>query len=114
MWSFSYCTNTYVKVIFPNEQFDLVNEYNRSTSISTSKTGGIYSVLGTISFRPNNPNLDYRAHVEIRVSRNPFIAIDNDFLFGGIQFLNEVNVSTILQLEAGGEVEIFAQSNHSW
>ncbi|MES9690140.1 ABC transporter permease [Bacillus toyonensis] len=102
--------NTFVKVLFQNEQFDLANEYNPATSTFSPRTRGVYSVLGTIGFLPNNPNLNYRARVEIRVNGNPAIAIDNDF-FGPINFVNVVNVSTILQLEAGDRVEIFAQSS---
>ncbi|KFM98935.1 ABC transporter permease [Bacillus clarus] len=102
--------NTFVKVLFQNEQFDLANEYNPATSIFSPRTRGVYSVLGTIGFLPNNTNLNYRARVEIRVNGNFAIAIDNDF-FGPINFGNVVNVSTILQLEAGDQVEIFAQSS---
>lgn len=51
--------------------------------------------------------------VEIRVNGNPAVAIDNDFFGRGLNFANVVNVSTILQLEAGDRVEIFAQSSTS-
>ncbi len=72
--------NTFVKVLFQNEQFDLANEYNPATSIFTPKTKGVYSIIGTIGFFPNDPTLNYRARVEIRVNGNAAIAIDNDFL----------------------------------
>ena len=72
--------NTFVKVLFQNEQFDLANEYNPATSIFIPKTRGVYSVIGKIAFAPENTNLNYRARVEIRVNGNPAIAIDNDFL----------------------------------
>ncbi len=55
-------------------------------------------------------NLNYRARVEIRVNGNPAIAIDNDF-FGPINFTNAVAVSSIIQLNAGDLVEVFAQSS---
>lgn len=71
----------------------------------------MYSILGTISFSPNNPNIGYRARIEIRINGNPTIAIDNDFFGRGVNFANAVNVSTILQLEAGDRVEIFAESS---
>lgn len=102
--------NTFVKVLFQDEQFDLANEYNPVTSIFIPKTRGVYSVIGTIAFIPNNLNVNYRARVEIRVNGNPAIAIDNDF-FGPINFANVVAVSSILQLHAGDSVEIFAQSS---
>ena len=102
--------NTFVKVLFQNEQFDLANEYNPATSIFMPKTKGVYSIIGTIGFFPNDTNLNYRARVEIRVNGNAAIAIDNDF-FGPIGFGNVVSVSTIIQLNAGDTVEIYAQSS---
>ena len=103
--------NTPVKVLFQNEQFDLANEYNPVTSIFTPKTRGVYSVLGNITFSPNDFNVNYRARVEIRVNGNPAIAIDNDFFGTGVFFNNDVSVTTILQLEAGDLVEVFAESS---
>ncbi|MED2711436.1 hypothetical protein, partial [Bacillus toyonensis] len=102
--------NTSVKVLFQNEQFDLANEYNPVTSTFMPKTRGVYSVLGNITFSPNDINVNYRARVEIRVNGNTAIAIDNDF-FGPIGFGNVVSVSTIIQLNAGDIVEIYAQSS---
>ncbi|EEK44977.1 hypothetical protein [Bacillus paranthracis] len=96
--------------MFQNEQFDLANEYNPATSIFIPKTKGVYSVIGTIGFFPNDPSLNYRARVEIRVNGNAAIAIDNDF-FGPIGFGNVVSVSTIIQLHAGDQVEVYAQSS---
>jgi hypothetical protein len=103
--------DTFVKVLFQLEKFDLANEYNPVNSTFISKKAGVYSILGTISFSPNNPNIDYRARIEIRINGNPAVAIDNDFFGGGVNFANAVNVSTILQLEAGDRVEIFAESS---
>ncbi|MBC6973459.1 ABC transporter permease [Bacillus sp. Xin] len=102
--------NTFIKVLFQNEQFDLANEYNPATSIFIPKTRGVYSVIAKIGFFPNDTNLNYRARVEIRVNGNAAIAIDNDF-FGPINFGNAVSVSTIIQLEVGDQVEVFAQSS---
>ncbi|PGD59870.1 ABC transporter permease [Bacillus wiedmannii] len=103
-------TNTFLKVLFQNEQFDLANEYNPATSIFIPKTKGVYSVIGTITFDPDNQNINYRARVEIRVNGNTAIAIDNDF-FGPINFANVVAVSSIIQLNSGDVVEVFAQSS---
>ncbi|OQR56390.1 ABC transporter permease [Bacillus sp. CDB3] len=102
--------NTFVKVLFQDEQFDLANEYNPTTSDFIPETRGVYSVIGTISFAPNDSNANYRARVEIRINGNPAIAIDNDF-FGPSNFANVVAVSTILELHAGDVVEIFAESD---
>ncbi|MDI3089719.1 ABC transporter permease [Priestia megaterium] len=103
--------NTFVKVLYQLEEFDLANEYNPANSTFIPKKRGVYLVLGTIGFSPNNINLAYRTRVEIRVNGNPAIAIDNDFFGEGLNFANAVNVSTILELEAGDRVEIFAQNS---
>lgn len=103
--------NTFVKVRYQNEDFDLNNEYNPANSTFTPRQDGVYQVMGTISFDPDNNNVDYRARVEIRVNGNPAISTDNDFFGGGVNFSNVVSVSTILQLQAGDRVEVFAQSS---
>lgn len=102
--------NTFVKVLYQTKQFDLANEYNAANSTFSPNKNGVYLISGTISFSSNNPNVNYRARVEIRVNGNPAIAIDNDF-FGQINFGNVVNVSTIFNLKAHDKVEIFAQSS---
>jgi hypothetical protein len=103
--------NTTVKVFYQNEQFDLANEYNRDVSTFVPSTNGVYTVLGTITFQPNDFNLNYRARVDIRVNGNSVIVADNDFFGGGVFFTNVVNVSAVLQLQAGDRVEIFAESS---
>jgi len=102
--------NTFVKVNYQLQQFDLANEYNPGTSTFRPNKNGVYLVSATISFAPNNNNVNYRARIEIRVNGRPAIAIDNDF-FGPINFGNVVNVSSILKLRANDQVEVFAQSS---
>jgi len=102
--------NTFVKVNYQVKQFDLANEYNPITSTFRPNNNGVYLVSGTISFAPNNTNVNYRVRIEIRVNGRPAIAIDNDF-FGPINFGNVANVSTILKLRSRDQVEIFAQSS---
>ncbi|WP_407920539.1 ABC transporter permease [Gottfriedia acidiceleris] len=102
--------NTFVKVNYLQKQFDLANEYNSFTSIFRPRNNGVYLISATISFIPNNNNVNYRARIEIRVNGRPAIAIDNDF-FGPINFGNAVNVSTIQKLNALDKVEVFAQSS---
>ena len=102
--------NTFVKVNYQMEQFDLANEYNPGNSTFRPNKNGVYLISATISFAPNNNNINYRVRIEIRVNGRPAIAIDNDF-FGPINFGNAVNVSTILQLKAKDQVEVFAQSS---
>lgn len=101
--------NTFVKVLFQNEQFDLANEYNPATSIFTPKTKGVYSIIGTIGFFPNDPTLNYRARVEIRVNGNAAIAIDNDFWSN--KFWKCRKCFDDCSIECRDEVEIYAQSS---
>ena len=102
--------NTFVKVLYQNEQFDLENEYNPATSTFVPREDGVYLIIGSISFLPNNTAINYRARVEIRINGVVNATIDNDF-FGPIVFGNVVSVSSILRLQAGDTVEIFAQSS---
>ncbi len=102
--------NTFVKVNYQLKQFDLANEYSPGTSTFRPNKNGVYLISATISFTPNNNNVNYRARIEIRVNGRPAVAIDNDF-FGPINFGNVVNVSTIQKLRAMDKVEVFAQSS---
>ena len=52
--------NTFVKVLFQNEQFDLANEYNPATSILFRRLKE-YTLLLNDWFFPNDPSLNYRA-----------------------------------------------------
>ncbi|MGZ9586173.1 C1q-like domain-containing protein [Paenibacillus marinisediminis] len=101
--------NTNVKVLFPEEQFDLANEYNPVTSTFTPRHNGVYLISGTVSFNPNNHAVNYRVLVAIRVNGDPYVAADNDF-FGPSNNNNVVNVSTILNLKAGDHVDIIVNS----
>ncbi|PEL11996.1 ABC transporter permease [Bacillus sp. AFS017336] len=104
--------DTFVKVNYQKKQFDLAVEYNPLTSTFRPRNNGVYLVSATISFFPNNNDVNYRARIELRVNGKPAIAIDNDF-FGPILFGNTVNVSSILKLNARDKVEVFAQSSTS-
>jgi hypothetical protein len=103
--------NIPLKIAFPSVQFDLTGEFNPATSTFIPSTNGVYFVLGAIAFNPYDPNGDYRTRIEIHVNGKRAVAIDNDFFGGGTPYLNDVAVSTILQLQAGDRVEVFAESN---
>ncbi|RIW29214.1 ABC transporter permease [Bacillus salacetis] len=99
------------KVFFQREEFDLGREYQRRQSIFTPRRDGVYLIQGTISFAPDSFEENYRARVEIRVNGNPYEAADNDFWGTDVEIENVVQVSAILQLEAGDEVEILMESS---
>ncbi len=101
----------FVKVLFQVEQFDIGNVYNANTSTFVPTEEGIYFVGGTVTFFPNDSTIPYRARVEIRVN-GVSVAADNDF-FNNIEsfpYVNAINTSTVLQLQAGDLVEIFLTS----
>lgn len=99
-----------VKVLFPTEQFDLEGEYHSSTSTFKPHHHGVYLIIGEIGFQPDNPNVSYRARVEIHVNSSIVAAVDNDF-FGPSSVGNAVSVSAILKLHAGDRVEVFATAD---
>ncbi|WP_245807732.1 ABC transporter permease [Halobacillus massiliensis] len=103
--------NEEIKVFYQDQQFDLRGEYRPNNSVFIPKRDGVYLVQGQISFAPENNETNYRARVEIRINGNPYEAADNDFWGTGVANLNAVQVSSILQLEAGDRVEIFMESS---
>ncbi|TYR74549.1 ABC transporter permease [Rossellomorea vietnamensis] len=103
--------DTAVKVFFNEEAFDLGLEYKRRNSLFVPRRDGVYLIQGTLSFEPDNFEENYRTRVEVRVNGNPYEAADNDFWGSGVEVENVVQVSAILQLEAGDEVEIYVESS---
>ncbi|SSY69800.1 complement component C1q domain-containing protein [Priestia megaterium] len=56
--------DTFVKVTFPNEQFDIGNnEYNAATSTFIPEFNGVYAFNASIFFQPDNPNIDYEVEL---------------------------------------------------
>ncbi|MEN1934211.1 hypothetical protein AAIE21_01080 [Paenibacillus sp. 102] len=101
--------DTTVQVLYPNEQYDLLNEYNTFISTFIPTTRGIYSIIASVEFRPTTfPSPDYRVLIAIRVN-NTQVAIDNDF-FSTITNNNIASVSTNIQLNAGDVVQVFVRS----
>jgi hypothetical protein len=103
--------DTFIKIVFPTVQFDLAGEYDPASSTFIPSRKGVYLVIGNVEFQPEDPNVNYRTRVEIRINGTPAVAIDNDFFGAGTPFLNIVAVSTIVMLRAGDHVEVFATSN---
>ncbi|MGF2614703.1 ABC transporter permease [Rossellomorea vietnamensis] len=101
------------KVFFREEAFDLGREYQRRNSLFVPRRDGVYLIQGTLSFAPDSFDENYRTRVDIRINGNPYEAADNDFWGSGLEIENVVQVSAILQLEAGDEVEIYAESSAS-
>lgn len=100
--------NLVVPVRYPNEIFDLNDEYDPEESTFSPKQDGLYSVIASVNFGsvvngeiiPTN----YRVLIVIRVNGAPVVA-DNDF-FGEIPIGSGISISAILQLNARDEVNI--------
>lgn len=100
--------NLVVPVRYPNEIFDLNDEYDPEESTFSPKQDGLYSVIASVNFGPvvNGQIIptNYRVLIVIRVNGAPVVA-DNDF-FGEIPIGSGISVSAILQLNAHDEVNI--------
>ncbi|MFB2350854.1 ABC transporter permease [Priestia megaterium] len=102
--------NTFVKVTFPNEQFDIGdNEYNTATSTFVPEFNGVYAFNALIFFSPDNPNVDYQILLSFQVN-GLGIDADTEFLGATAPFEGALEVNDILQLNAGDRVEVFAFS----
>lgn len=102
-----------VPVLYPDEIFDLNNEYDPVTSTFTPKQDGLYSIIASVNFGPVVGGIivptNYRVLILILVNGNAVVA-DNDF-FGELPIGDATSVSAILQLEAGDEVNVSALSS---
>ncbi|MFY0760911.1 ABC transporter permease [Metabacillus dongyingensis] len=95
-----------VFVDFPNEIFDLNNEYNPVTSIFTPTQTGVYSICANVSFLPNNPTIDHATNLSIQVNGIQQVSSDN-FFIGGVGITSNVNgACTIVQLQPGDTVRV--------
>lgn len=106
-----------VPVIYPNEIFDLNNEYDPVASTFTPKQPGVYSIIASVVFSPRVcgefVQTNYRVLVTIQVNGTDVVA-DNDF-WGILPTTTEINdatsVSAILKLNAGDKVNVTASSS---
>ncbi|KAB7635267.1 C1q-like domain-containing protein [Bacillus sp. B3-WWTP-C-10-D-3] len=100
--------NTFEKVLFQTEQFDLAGEYNPNTSTFSPSKDGVYIIIATLSISTELVNRS--AAVGIRVNGVMITASDNDFFGSSFPFSNGVSVNTILRLNAGDQVEVVVTS----
>lgn len=98
--------NTTVKVLYPNIQFDLANEFNSAASMFIPETRGVYSLTASVLFAPSNFNEAYRGRINIQVNGHE-VAADNDFFGANIEIKNIISVSTITELKCEDVVEVF-------
>lgn len=98
--------NTTVKVLYPNLQFDLANEFNSVASMFIPDAKGVYSFVASVLFSPSNFNEAYRGRISIQVNGHE-VAADNDFFGANIEIKNIISVSTITELKCEDVVEVF-------
>ncbi|WP_254903151.1 exosporium leader peptide-containing protein [Bacillus toyonensis] len=98
----------FTQVLFPEEQFDLNNEYNPANSTFTPAQNGIYLVQATICVdqtivTPSGLELEIRVNGNAAATETETMPID-------APFANTVTVSSILNLVAGNTVNVIATS----
>ncbi len=93
-------------VFYPDVEFDLNNEYDPMTNTFTPKQDGMYLIIASIGFFPEDETLNYRLVLNIRVNTIPVVS-DSEFFSGvPLPIGDIVTVSGILQLNAGDDVQI--------
>ncbi|WP_232300742.1 exosporium leader peptide [Bacillus mycoides] len=96
-------------ITFETIEFDLNNEYDRTSTFSPQQDG-VYLIIAAVTFEPTDISVNYVTQALISVN-NSFIAGSDNFMGGNSGFLNAVNPSTIVQLQAGDVVRISASSS---
>lgn len=95
--------------------FDLNNEYNPDSSTFKPKKDGVYLIIASITFFPNDSNVNYRLVLNIRVNGIPVITDDEFFGPNTVGTGDQVSVSGILKLKADDEISVslFSTTNGS-
>lgn len=93
-------------VQFPNEIFDLNNEYIPDTATFTPKKDGVYLIIASISFFPSDPNVNYRLVLNIRIGDIPVVTDDKFFGPNPVLTGDQVSVTGILKLKKDDAVSI--------
>ncbi|WP_242215621.1 complement C1q domain-containing protein [Bacillus cereus group sp. BfR-BA-01383] len=93
-------------VLYPDEIFDLNNEYDPGTSTFTLKQNGVYSIIASVAFFPNDVTANYRVVINIRVNGIPIVTDNGFFGANPVETGDEASVSAILKLAARDEVSI--------
>ncbi|WP_051725897.1 C1q-like domain-containing protein [Bacillus gaemokensis] len=100
--------NIPVQVQFPDFEFNVNSGYDPGTSRFFPSQNGVYSVIASIRFDPENITDNYSILIEIRLNDTTIAAEDNDFAFAGA--INIISVAAILQLQTGDKLEVFVTS----
>ncbi|MDX8363385.1 hypothetical protein [Cytobacillus sp. IB215316] len=95
---------------YPNEIFDLNNEYDPSTSTFTPSQSGVYSICANVNFIPDDPAINHSTNMDILVNASRVARTSSAYL-GGVIVNHPSNLCTIVQLQAGDIVEVTFRSS---
>lgn len=104
----SVAANTFVKVLYQSEQFDLANEYNAATSIFIPLTKGVYNLIASVAFSPNVQGTPFKVFITFRINGR-VLGGDSEFQ-GAIALSNIILTTDIQQLNARDIVEVVASA----
>jgi hypothetical protein len=98
------------KVLYPNEVFDLNNEYDPLTSTFTPVQDGVYTIIASVNFLTQ---IVQEFFLQLRITVNgTSIARDTEYFnITNVSSDTVISVSTIFQLQAGEEVEVFLDTD---
>lgn len=95
-----------VIVNFPNEIFDLNNEYDPATLIFTPTQSGVYSICANVGLLPTNPAINHATELSIQVNGIAQV-VSSNFYIGGLPLTrNSDSACTIVQLQPGDTVRV--------
>lgn len=101
--------NTFVKVFFPNELFDVRNEYDQTTSTFIAQRSGIYYFTAAVIFSPTNTNVDYEVTLQFR-KNGAGEDVESDYIGFNAAFAGVIEVNDVIQLNAGDQVDVLVLS----
>ncbi len=99
----SVSSGTYVTVSFPNEVFDLNNEY--SPSVFVPAQSGVYAISANVGYNPFSNSTASLVYLSIAVNNIQVVEVSK-LIAAGSNGDNFMNVNTIAQLNAGDSVTV--------
>jgi hypothetical protein len=99
----SVSSGTYVTVSYPNEVFDLNNEY--SPSVFVPAQSGVYAISANVGYNPFSNSTASLIYLSLAVNNVQVVEVSK-LIAAGSNGDNFINVNTIVQLNAGDSVTV--------
>ncbi len=99
----SVSSGTFVTVLFPNEIFDLNNEYSPSAFVPAQS--GVYAISANVGYNPFSNSTASLIYLSIAVNNIQVVEVSK-LIAAGSNGDNFMNVNTIAQLNAGDSVTV--------